>query len=172
MDDNSTESREEHENELINNNNPDAGNPESYATPVPKYNGSNIAIPENANTSLLNLSSVLVASYKCIEPNTASNAENNINWQNSFIANLNQQEKPLMYEANQRNGENYFCKNFIGSEKEVNSNISIQPEVSGITTTLSGTSENIPNEEIPLKRRSSYISAQNENSNYCIEMES
>ena len=160
------------ENKLINNNNPDAGNPESYTTPIPKYNGSNIARPENANTSLLNLSSVLVASYKCIEPNTASNADSNINWHNSFMANLNQQEKPLMYEATQKTGENYFCKNFISSEKEVNSNNSIQPEVSGISTTLSATSENIPNEEAPLKRRSSYISAQNENSNYCIEMES
>ena len=50
-------------NKVIDNNNKEAGNPETYCPTAPKYNSSNIARPENTNTSLLNLSSVLVASY-------------------------------------------------------------------------------------------------------------
>ena len=52
------------DNKVIDNNNQEAGNPETYCPTAPKYNSSNIARPENTNTSLLNLSSVLVASYK------------------------------------------------------------------------------------------------------------
>ena len=158
------------DNKLIDNNNQEAGNPETYCPTAPKYNGPNIARPENTNTSLLNLSSVLVASYKCIEPSITSNAENPMNWPNAFMENRNQHEKSTVYEANTIG--DYFSKDLENSTKEINSNEIVHHEASGAIITQSGNPENVQNQKDVLKSRSSFVSAQPENSNYGVNMES
>ena len=158
------------DNKLINNNNQEAGNPETYCPTAPKYNSSNIARPENTNTSLLNLSSVLVASYKCIEPSITSNAENPINWPNTFMENRNHHEKSIAYEANAIG--DYFSKELENSTKEINSNEIVHHGAYGATETESGNPENVQNQKDELKSRSSIVSAQPENSNYSVNMES
>ena len=161
------------ESKLVNNNNHnEAGNQESFSFPVQKYSSSNISRGEAPNTSLLNLSSVLVASYKCIEPNLISNTETHINWLTPFNKSHSHQERSLTYDADTSGRGNYFSENFENAGKEVNSNSVIRPELKGHSTTQSGNSEHVQNQEDPLKRYSSTLATQIENSNSCIEMES
>ena len=107
-----------------------------------------------------------------MEPNLISNTETHINWLTPFNKSHSHQERSLTYDADTSGRGNYFSENFENAGKEVNSNSVIRTELKGHSTTQSGNSEHVQNQEDPLKRYSSSLATQIENSNSCIEMES
>ena len=93
-----------------------------------------------------------------------------MNWPNSFMENRIPHEKSIVYEANMIG--DYFSKELENSTKEINSNEIVHHEASGETKTQSENPENVQNQTDEFKSRSSLVSAQPENSNYSVNMES
>jgi hypothetical protein len=112
-------------NECLNNNN-DNGEDWESASPqnVPKINTSNLSSDmETTDSSLLKLSSVLVASYNCIDQTpSVVNKETNINWQIPLMENTQSRKSPLNCDMNSERSKEYPLNVYQNSNAEVNSN--------------------------------------------------
>ena len=77
----------------------------------------------NTDSSLLKLSSVLVASYKCIDQNPSMvTKETNIHWQSPLMENTQSRKSPLNCDMTFECSGDYTFNDFQNSHQEVNSN--------------------------------------------------
>jgi hypothetical protein len=78
---------------------------------------------ETTDSSLLKLSSVLVASYNCIDQTpSVVNKETNINWQIPLMENTQSRKSPLNCDMNSERSKEYPLNVYQNSNAEVNSN--------------------------------------------------
>ena len=123
------------ENQCLNNNNDNGEDWGPVSPHVPKNNTSNLSSDIDTDSSLLKLSSVLVASYNCIDQNPSMvTKETNIHWQNPLMENTQSRKSPLNCDMTSERSEDYTLNAFQNSNAEVNSNNIIESGSNKLST--------------------------------------
>ena len=123
------------ENKFLNNNYNNGEDWEPVSPQAPKINTSNLSSDMDTDNSLLKLSSVLVASYNCIDQNpSVVPKETNVNWQIPLMENTQSRKSAMNGDLTSERSEDYALNAFQNLNAEVNSNNIIESGSNSLLT--------------------------------------